>query len=457
MVEQRTAPEAAAKLRDSARKAIRQSLRPPPRLSLPDWADTHRRLTRASGAVGGAWQTSRVEVARGPMMAVTEPGVRTITLKIATQLLKTEVLLNTVAFLAHTDPGPILYVLPKDEAVKSFSKERVAPMIEATPALREIMGDQRTRRSDNTVGFKRFPGGFLAIVAAGSPTNLSMRPVRVTLLDEIDKYETTKEGDPVLLAEERSATFTSRRLSIRRLLANLGRDEPDRSVLRRERSAPAFCRVSVLWSLAGSRLFPPCALGEAGRSAFGRDGARRLRAMRRSLDGSAAARGSAGYSVDGRHAPLFAVVRGKTPRARRTDGRHRSERHRDEPDPIPSVDRFAGSPLIPAKVRAARPFISAICCNGAVRHAATPNPRFSNSVSSRSVFARRYSRDTATLRHRSRNLDAMRRKPARQPKPVTASLKASAIHVIVRPTASSCQRCSSPSSRSRLGSSFLRG
>ena len=149
------------------------------------------------------------------MMAVTEPGVRTITLKIATQLLKTEVLLNTVAFLAHTDPGPILYVLPKDEAVKSFSKERVAPMIEATPALREIMGDQRTRRSDNTVGFKRFPGGFLAIVAAGSPTNLSMRPVRVTLLDEIDKYETTKEGDPVLLAEERSATFTSRRLSIR--------------------------------------------------------------------------------------------------------------------------------------------------------------------------------------------------------------------------------------------------
>ena len=54
------------------------------------------------------------------MMAVTEPGVRTITLKIATQLLKTQVLLNTVAFLAHTDPGPILYVLPKDEAVKSF-------------------------------------------------------------------------------------------------------------------------------------------------------------------------------------------------------------------------------------------------------------------------------------------------------------------------------------------------
>jgi phage terminase large subunit GpA-like protein len=128
MIEQQTAPEAAAKLRESARNSVRQSLRPPPRLSLPDWADAHRRLTRASGAVGGTWQTSRVEVARGPMMAVTEPGVRTITLKIATQLLKTEVLLNTVAFLAHTDPGPILYVLPNDEAVKSFSNER-----EATP------------------------------------------------------------------------------------------------------------------------------------------------------------------------------------------------------------------------------------------------------------------------------------------------------------------------------------
>jgi phage terminase large subunit GpA-like protein len=149
------------------------------------------------------------------MLAVTEPGVQTITLKVATQLLKTSLLENVIGYLAHVDPGPMLMVLPKDDAAKSFSKERLAPMIEATPILRELMGDQRTRRSDNTVLLKRFPGGFLALAGAGSPTNLAMRPVRVTLLDEIDKYEASKEGDPVLLAEERRSTFGSRGLSIR--------------------------------------------------------------------------------------------------------------------------------------------------------------------------------------------------------------------------------------------------
>jgi hypothetical protein len=86
-----------------------------------------------------------------------------------------------IGFLGHTDPGPMLMVLPKDDAAKGFSKERLAPMIETTPVLRELMGDQHTRRSENTVTFKKFPGGFLALAGAGSPTNLSMRPVRVTL------------------------------------------------------------------------------------------------------------------------------------------------------------------------------------------------------------------------------------------------------------------------------------
>jgi len=41
------------------------------------------------------------------MMAVTERGVQIITLKVATQLLKTELLLNTIGFLAHINPGPM--------------------------------------------------------------------------------------------------------------------------------------------------------------------------------------------------------------------------------------------------------------------------------------------------------------------------------------------------------------
>jgi hypothetical protein len=52
------------------------------------------------------------------------------------------------------------------------------------------------------------------------------------------------------------------------------------------------------------------------------------------------------------------------------------------------------------------------------------NPRFSNSVSSRSVFARRCSRDTAHTRGMDHvSLDATRRKPARQPEAVAAGFE----------------------------------
>lgn len=205
----------AARLRELLVAARTSVLRPPPRMSVPDWADRYRVLSTSAGAVGGPWQTHRVEVARGPMMAVTEPGVQTVTAMCCTQVLKTELLMNTLGYFAHLDPAPMLVLQPKDELVDAFSKERIAPMIASSPELRKIMGDHRTRTGDDTLRFKKFPGGFMAVASAGSPTNLAMRAIRVVLMDEIDKYEPTKEGDPVVLAEERMATFNTSSLSIR--------------------------------------------------------------------------------------------------------------------------------------------------------------------------------------------------------------------------------------------------
>lgn len=182
-------------------------IRVPPSLTLPEWADTYRQLSRKNAARPGQWRTSRVEVARGPMLATDEPGVETITLMVATQLLKTSFIENIIGRHIHTDPGPILVVYPNEDASEAFSKERLAPMIAETPVLKALVGDPKTRKSENTIDVKHFPGGFVAMVSAGSPMNLSARPVRIVLLDEIDKYLPTKEGDPILLAEERKSTF----------------------------------------------------------------------------------------------------------------------------------------------------------------------------------------------------------------------------------------------------------
>ncbi len=206
--------EALEELQRRAAEVRAQAFRPKPKIDLPTWADTYRYLSTQSSNIGGRWRTSRFEVARGPMMAVTERGVERITAMVATQTLKTELILNVLGYFVHMDPCPMLVVQPKEDAIRNFSKERLAVMARATPAL-QTLSDDRARGGKDTLFYKEYPGGFVALAYAGSPTELAMRAIRVTLLDEIDKYETTKEGDPVLLAEERTSTFRGRRLMIR--------------------------------------------------------------------------------------------------------------------------------------------------------------------------------------------------------------------------------------------------
>lgn len=193
-------------------KERRKAFKPKSRLTVPEWADRYRHLSKSVGSIGGPWRTSRVEVARGPMMAVTERGVRTITAKTCTQLLKTSLLENTIGYFSHQDPSPMLLTQPKDGSVKAFSKERLTPMANATPVLRPLLnGNGKT----DTMQYREFPGGFLALESAGSPTNLAMRAIRITMADEIDKYEPTKEGDPLILLEERTSTFVTNSLHLR--------------------------------------------------------------------------------------------------------------------------------------------------------------------------------------------------------------------------------------------------
>lgn len=149
------------------------------------------------------------------MLAVTEPGVHVITAMVCTQLFKTSLIENVFGYHADLDPCPILLVQPKDDAAEQFSKERITPMVKATPRLRKLVGTGKTRSSEETLTYKAFPGGFLALVGAGSPDNLARRPVRITLFDEVDKYPVTREGDPIALGEERTATFGANWLSVR--------------------------------------------------------------------------------------------------------------------------------------------------------------------------------------------------------------------------------------------------
>lgn len=125
----------------------------------------------------------------------------------------TEIVNNIIGYHMDYDPAPLLLLMPTLDLAQSYSKKRLAPMIRDTPALRSKVKDAKSRDSDNTLLEKGFPGGYIAIVGANSPTGLSSRPIRVLLADEVDRFPASAgtEGDPLSLAEKRTKTFWNRK------------------------------------------------------------------------------------------------------------------------------------------------------------------------------------------------------------------------------------------------------
>ena len=149
------------------------------------------------------------------MDAVSDPTVHTVVVMSSAQVGKTECALgNVVGFHIAQDPAPILVIQPTLEMGEAWSKDRLAPMLRDTPALRNKVKDPRSRDSGTTITHKQFAGGHLTIAGANSPAGLASRPIRIVLCDEVDRFPVSagSEGDPVSLARKRSATFWNRKL-----------------------------------------------------------------------------------------------------------------------------------------------------------------------------------------------------------------------------------------------------
>lgn len=189
-------------------KIVRDTLAPPEDLTVAEWANKYRVLSRESSAEAGKWDTDRTPYMKEIMLCITDIDTKKITMMCSAQIGKTEMLLNVLGRYMHLDPCPILFVQPTVDDAKSFSKERVEPMIRDTKILSELVR-KVNKRQEGTVQEKMFPGGYMRFVGANSASGLASRPIKITLLDEVDRFPLSakKEGDPVKLAERRTNNF----------------------------------------------------------------------------------------------------------------------------------------------------------------------------------------------------------------------------------------------------------
>jgi phage terminase large subunit GpA-like protein len=191
------------------------ALAAPPHLTVAEWADRYRVLSREASAEPGKYRTDRAPYQRGILEACSDPLIDEVVVVSASQVGKTEIELNVIGFYIDQDPAPIMVVVPSvDPDAKAWSTDRIAPMLRDTPRLQGKVRDARTRDSGNKILHKTFPGGHITLVGANSPSGLASRPIRVLLFDEIDRFAPSAgaEGDPVSLATKRTSTFWNRKV-----------------------------------------------------------------------------------------------------------------------------------------------------------------------------------------------------------------------------------------------------
>jgi phage terminase large subunit GpA-like protein len=194
-------------------QAWRDGLLPDPALTVSEWADRHRVLSPRASAEPGRYRTDRTPYMRAIVDALSpaHPARRIVVMKSA-QVGFTEGGNCWIGYVIHHAPGPMLAVQPTVELAKRFSRQRIDPLINESPTLRERVKPARSRDAGNTVLSKEFPAGLLVITGANSAVGLRSMPARYLFLDEVDAYPPSadEEGDPVALAEARTRTFSWR-------------------------------------------------------------------------------------------------------------------------------------------------------------------------------------------------------------------------------------------------------
>lgn len=192
------------------KKAL-ESLLPPEDLTVSEWAEKYRMLDSKTSALPGPWRNAMTPYLIGVMDAMLDYETEEIVLCKASQLGGTEAILNILGYIIQQDPSPTMVVYPSDVLAESVAKNRIVPMIEASPALRERYQANNSKKLE-----LQFDGLYLSLEGSNSPSNLASKAIRFLLLDEVDKYPgaSTKESDPISLARERTKTFQNRKIFI---------------------------------------------------------------------------------------------------------------------------------------------------------------------------------------------------------------------------------------------------
>lgn len=195
-------------------KFAAEVLKPDPILTVSEWADNNRILSKKASSEAGQWRTSRTPYLKEIMdcLSIFHPAQKVV-FKKGSQVGGTESGNNWIGYVMDYAPGPFMLVLPTVDLARKVSRQRIEPLIEECPRLKDKVQTKKSRDSASTILLKDFPGGTLALAGANSAAGLKSMPARFVMLDELDEFplDVEGQGDPVSLILARSRTFSRRK------------------------------------------------------------------------------------------------------------------------------------------------------------------------------------------------------------------------------------------------------
>ena len=191
------------------RQTFFEGLRPDPLQTVAEWADERLHLP-SFAPVPGQWRTSRTPFLKEIMECLSpRHRCRKVVFMKPVQIGGTQVAVNWVGYTMDRSPTAMLFYEPIIDMAKRLTKEKLDPVIHATPTLRGKVREARSRDSGNTTYRKEFLGGFLNILWANSSAGARSTSAPRIVVDEVDEYEQDvgDQGHPCDLIEKRAAAY----------------------------------------------------------------------------------------------------------------------------------------------------------------------------------------------------------------------------------------------------------
>lgn len=184
--------------------------RPRPPLTPLQWAETYRYLSSEENPdYVGRFSSDNIPALRGVLAAAGDPAVRRIVGQKSAQIAWTAGVVCTVlGYYAHWNPAVQVVMFPREKSAKDFDAEKFAPMVQATPALSNLI-KLKSRSAGNSTTRKHYPGGLIKFVASNSPSDVKSTSAKVRIVEEPDDVnkDVKGQGNTIALLRERGKTI----------------------------------------------------------------------------------------------------------------------------------------------------------------------------------------------------------------------------------------------------------